>query len=139
MTPHYFTIVSMYCVIRVVTFRGIKRQCTGMAVRTNTGQSPNSVSMVGQRRIRLTGIEIGMGCDADPTLNRYWVVRPTLCIRGTCIDAYSGGGGRNRPTRLRYTCLLGSFNNYILDIQDPRPRVKPIKLCFQNVRPLFSD
>ena len=34
------------------------------------GQSPNnSVSMLGQRRIRFTGIEPAMGCDAGPTLN----------------------------------------------------------------------
>ena len=33
-----------------------------------------------------------------------------------CIDVYGDGGGRNRPTRRIYTCLLGSFNNYILDI-----------------------
>ena len=51
-----------------------------MAVRANTGQLPNSVSMLGQRRIRLTGIEPGMGCEAGPTLNRYWVGRPTLCV-----------------------------------------------------------
>ena len=32
-----------------------------MAVRANTGQSPDSVSTLGQRRIRLTGIEPAMG------------------------------------------------------------------------------
>ena len=55
---------------------------TQMAVRANTGQSPNSVSMLGQGRIRLTGIEPAMGCGAGPTLNRYWVSRPTLCVGG---------------------------------------------------------
>ena len=54
-----------------------------MAVKANTGQSPNCVSMLGQRRIRLTSIEPAMGCDAGPTLNRYWVGRPTLCVRDT--------------------------------------------------------
>ena len=54
-----------------------------MAVRANTEQSPNSVLMLGQRRIRLTGIELAMDCDAGPALNRYWVGRPTLCVRGT--------------------------------------------------------
>ena len=49
----------------------------------NTGQSPNSVSMLGQRRIRLTSIETAMGYDAGPTLNRYWVGRPAMCVRGT--------------------------------------------------------
>ena len=55
----------------------------GMAVRANTGQSHNSVSMLGQRRIRLTGIKPAIGCDAGSTLNRYWVGRPTLCVPGT--------------------------------------------------------
>ena len=108
---HYFTIGPMYHVIRVVAFWGIKRQCTRIAVRAHPGQSPNSVSMLGQRRIRLTGIETAMSCNAGPTLNRYLVGRPTLCAPVHCIDAYGDGGGRNR-----HTCLLGSFNNYILDI-----------------------
>ena len=50
------------------------------------------VSMFGQRRIRLTSIEPAMGCDAGPTLNRYWVGRPSLCVPGTevhRIDAYT--------------------------------------------------
>ena len=46
-----------------------------MAVRANTGQSPNFVSMLGQRQLRLTGIESAMGCDAG-------LGRPTLC----CMD-----------------------------------------------------
>ena len=83
MAQHYFTFGIMYRVIRVVAFRGLKHQCTRMAVRANTGQSPNSVSMLGQRRIRLTGIEPAMGGDADPALNRYWVGRFTLCVPGT--------------------------------------------------------
>ena len=53
-----------------------------MAVRANSEQSPNSVPMMGQRRVRLTSIEPAMGCDAGPTLNRYWVGRPTLCVPG---------------------------------------------------------
>ena len=45
----------------------------------------------------------------------------TLCVPGTSYRRVhwfiSDGGGRNRPTRWRYTCFLGSFNNnYILDI-----------------------
>ena len=67
---HYFTIEPMYYVIRVVAFQRIKRQCTPMTVRANTGQSPYSVSILGQRRIRSTGIKLAMGCDAGPTLNR---------------------------------------------------------------------
>ena len=43
--------------------------------------------MLGLRRIRLTGIEPGMGCDAGLKLNRYWVGRPTLCVHP--IDAYT--------------------------------------------------
>ena len=45
------------------------------------GQSPNSVSMLGQRRIRVTCIEPAMGFDSGPTLNRYWVGRPTQVTR----------------------------------------------------------
>ena len=70
-------------VICVVAFRGIKRRCTRMAVRANTGQSPNSISMLGQRQIRLTGMEAAMSCDAGPTLNRYWVDKTTLFVPGT--------------------------------------------------------
>ena len=80
---HYFTIGPMYRVIPVEAFRVIKRQCIRMAVRASTGQSPNSVSKLGQRRIRLTGIETAMGCHAAPTSNRYWVGRSTLCVRDT--------------------------------------------------------
>ena len=68
----------MHRVIRVVAFWGIKRHLYGS--QANTGQSPNSVLMLGQRRIRLTGIEPAMGCDAGPEMNRYWVGRPTLCV-----------------------------------------------------------
>ena len=75
---YYFTIGPMYRVIRVVAFRGIKRQCT-----YGPGQSPNSVSMLGQCRIRLNGINPAIGCDAGPTLNWYWVGRPTLYVPGT--------------------------------------------------------
>ena len=49
---HYFPVGPMYRVIQVMAFQGTKRQRTHMAVRSNTGQSPNSVSMLGQRRIR---------------------------------------------------------------------------------------
>ena len=38
--------------------------------------------MFGQLRIRLTGIEPAMSCEAVPTLNRYWVGGPTLCVPG---------------------------------------------------------
>ena len=69
MAQHYFIIDPMYRVIRIVAFRG--ESVTRMAVRANTGQSPNSVSMLGQRGIRLTGIEPAMGCDAGPAMNRY--------------------------------------------------------------------
>ena len=72
---HYFTIVPMYRVIWVVVFRGIKRH--RMAVRANMGQSPNSVSMLGQRQIQLTSFKPAMGCDASPTLNQYWMGRLT--------------------------------------------------------------
>ena len=73
---HYFKIGPMYRVMQVVAVQGIKRQ-------DKHGQSPNSSSMLGQRRIRLTGIKPAMGCDAGPTLNRYWVRRTTLYLPGT--------------------------------------------------------
>ena len=34
-------------------------------------------------------IEPAMGCDAGPTLNPYWVGRPTSCVRIHRKDAYS--------------------------------------------------
>ena len=37
---------------------GDKASRSRMAVRANTGQSPNSVSMVGRRQIRLTGVTV---------------------------------------------------------------------------------
>ena len=68
--------------------------------RANTRQSPDYVSRLGQRRIRLTSIEPAMGCDAGPSLNRYRVGKPTLCVPGTSHRRVhwliSGGGGRNR-------------------------------------------
>ena len=70
-----------------------------MAVRANRGQSPDSVSMLDQRRIRLTGIEPAMDWDADPRLSRYCVGRPTLCVPGTSYRRVhwliSNGGGKN--------------------------------------------
>ena len=60
-----------------------------MAIRANTGQSRKSASMLGQRRIRLTGIESAMGCDADPTLNRYWWVGLHCVYQAHRIDAYT--------------------------------------------------
>ena len=44
---------------------------------------PGDRLVFGQHRIRLIGIEPTMDCDAGPTLNRYWVGRPTLCVPGT--------------------------------------------------------
>ena len=81
---HYFTIGSMYRVIWVVAFRGMKCHPYGQSKHR---QSPNSVSRLSQRRVQLTGIETAIGCDARSTLNRYWVGGPTLCVRGTCTDA----------------------------------------------------
>ena len=69
MAQHYFIIDPMYRVIRIVAFR--VRKCHPYGSQSKQGQSPNSVSMLGQRGIRLTGIEPAMGCDAGPTMNRY--------------------------------------------------------------------
>ena len=77
---HNFTTGPMYCVIRVVAFRGTKR-------------------FLGKRRLRLTGIEPAMVYDSGPTLNRYWVGRSTLCEPGTSHRVISDGSGRNRHTR----------------------------------------
>ena len=44
---------------------------------------PSVGLVLGQRHGRLTGIEPAKGCDAGPTLKRYWVGRPTSCVRGT--------------------------------------------------------
>ena len=73
---HYFTIGPMYRVIWVVAFRGIKRHPYGS--QANTGQSHNTVLLLGQRRIRSTGIEPAKGCVAGTTLHPYWVGRSTL-------------------------------------------------------------
>ena len=42
MSQHYFTIGPMYLVFRVVAFQRIKRQCTRVAVKENTGESSKS-------------------------------------------------------------------------------------------------
>ena len=61
---------------------------THMSFRANSGQSPNSVSMLGLRQIRLTGIERAMGCDAVPTSSRYWEVGLYCVYQVHRIDAY---------------------------------------------------
>ena len=43
---------------------------------------PSEVSVLGQHRRRLTGIEPAMGCDAGPTLNLNWLGRLTSSVRG---------------------------------------------------------
>ena len=78
---HYFTIGPIVSCYPGSGLRGIKRQCTSMAVVANMGQSLNPVSMLSQRRIRLTAIKTAMGCDAGPTTNRYRVL--VLCVPGT--------------------------------------------------------
>ena len=62
-----------------------------------------------------------MGCDTGPTLNRYWVGRPTLCVPGTLLDAYTDLSAMVVEGIGLYfediqVCLLGSYNKYILDI-----------------------
>ena len=46
-------------------YQGIKRQYGSQFKHV---QSPNSVSILGQRRIQLTGIEPEMGCEIEPVL-----------------------------------------------------------------------
>ena len=68
----------MYRVIRVVPFWGDKRSPLWQSEKINTVQSPNSVSMLGQRRIRLTGIEPVMGCDIETVLGGWAYI---VCTR----------------------------------------------------------
>ena len=84
---HYFTIGPMYRVSGVVAFRGTKRHQYDS--QPNMGQSPNSVSMLGQHRIRLAGIESAMGCDAGPTLNRIGWVGLHCVYKVYRIDVYT--------------------------------------------------
>ena len=85
--PTLFHNWAMYRVIRLVAFRGIKRHpyCS----QCKHGQSPNSVAMLSQRRIRLTGNEPTMGCDAGPTwISIGWV--GLYCVYQVYrIDAYT--------------------------------------------------
>ena len=81
MAHHYFTIGPMFRVIRVVAFRGIKRHPYGSQSKHVT--ITHFCFNVGPVRIRLTGIEPAVGCDAVQQLNRYWEGRPTLCVPGT--------------------------------------------------------
>ena len=90
----------MYRVIRVVAFRGIKRHPCGS--QNEHWTITQFCFNVGPASNTIAGIEPAMGCNAGPTLSRYWVGRPTLCVPGTSyrrVLAISGGGGRNRPTR----------------------------------------
>ena len=77
---HYSTIRPMYRVIRVAAFRGIKCHPYGSQSEHKT---ITQISMLGQRRIRLTGTEPAMDYDAGPTVNQYWLGSPTLCVQGT--------------------------------------------------------
>ena len=71
---HYFTIGPMYRVIRVVAFRGIKHHPYGSQSKHGT---------ITQFCFYVGPASNTMGCDAGPTLNRYSVGRPTLCVPGT--------------------------------------------------------
>ena len=63
---NYVKIGPMYRVIWVVTFQGIK--CHPYGSQSKHGTTPNSVSMLGQRRIQLTGIEPATLADIEPVL-----------------------------------------------------------------------
>ena len=90
---------------------------------------PSVGSPSGQRRRRLTGIELARGCHAGLTLSRNWVGRPTcvyprdkrqhesLASIEWMLASTCDGGGRNTRRRYILTFFLGSFGNYILDIQ----------------------
>ena len=94
---------------------------------------PSNELVLGQRRRRLTGIEPTIRCDAAPTLNWDLVGRHTSSVRGTSwasiawmLASTGDGGGTNTRRRYIWTCLLGFFLNYILNIQDSGPWGKPI-------------
>ena len=59
---HYISIGPMYRVFRLAAFlvTGLE-SVTRIAAQANTGQSPNAVSMSGQRRRRLANIETVFG------------------------------------------------------------------------------
>ena len=100
-------------------------------------QQPSDRLVLGQRFRRLTGIEPAMGCNAGPTLNRNLVGRPTSSVRGTSyasiewmLSSTGYGGGRNTRRRYIWTCLLASFLDYVLDIQDSGTWGRPIHWFF---------
>ena len=72
---HYFIIDKMYSVYPGGGLLGDK-----VSPVWQSEQTRDNHPMLGQRRIRLTAIKTAMSCEADPTLNRYWV--GTLC----CMD-----------------------------------------------------
>ena len=111
--------VSCYLRSRFSGDGGEKRHPHSNAtVPTNTGQSPNVVSMLSQRQRLWVNIEsalgechvfsnaaakynaeTAMGCDTGLTLNRNWVGRPTSSVRAAIIEwmlvSTGDGGGRN--------------------------------------------
>ena len=107
---HYLIIDPMYRVIRVVAFQGGK--CHPYGSQSRHGQSLNSVSMVGQRRIRLTGIEPAMGCDAGLTMNRYWV---GALLHGCC------------PANTKHCITFVQRRPNVLDVGPP------LYKCYTNV------
>ena len=88
MAQHYFTIGSMYHVIRVVAFRGMKASPAGQSEPTRDNHPILfQWTSVGYDFDR---IEPAMGCDVGSTLNRYWVVANIGCARYIDrIDAYT--------------------------------------------------
>ena len=57
-----------------------------------------------------------MGCNVNIETGIGWV--GLHCVAWMLVST-GDDGGKNRPIRWRYrpTCLLGSFNDYILDIR----------------------
>ena len=112
--PRLSTFVFKKCSEKILTGHTASRHLYGSQSRQ--GQSPDYVSMLGQRRIRLTGIEPAMGCDAGPTLHRYWVGRPTLCVPGTSYRPVHCPAMVVEGIGLHVEDIHVSFNIYILDI-----------------------
>ena len=81
LAQHYFTIRPMYRVIRVNASRRIKRHPYGNQSKHRS--ITQFCFNLGLASKMIDCIKLAIGCEAGPTLSRYWVDRPTLCVTGT--------------------------------------------------------
>ena len=91
-----------------------------------TVQTSNAASMTGQRRRLWVNIETAL-VDShvfayttvykyEPEFGGYAYILCTRYIVEWMLASTGDGGGRNTRRRYIWTCLIGSFLNYILDI-----------------------